>query len=131
MKNLTLKAKRFLASEDGPTAVEYAVMLALIGASLWRLEQGGEPAEVRATVTAETAAGTAPLTAPAEPRLVRADSWLAVAVLEDHIASLDDALNYARISGGPAEVARLERTRAELFASYSQLRYAERVSANF
>ena len=56
---------------------------------------------------------------------------LAVAVLEDHIASLDDALNYARISGGPAEVARLERTRAELFASYSQLRYAERVSANF
>ena len=30
MKNLALKMKRFLASEDGPTAVEYAVMLALI-----------------------------------------------------------------------------------------------------
>ena len=30
MKNLVLKAKRFLAAEDGPTAVEYAVMLALI-----------------------------------------------------------------------------------------------------
>ncbi len=30
MKNLTLKMRRFLASEDGPTAVEYAVMLALI-----------------------------------------------------------------------------------------------------
>ena len=30
MKNLALKAQRFLASEDGPTAVEYAVMLALI-----------------------------------------------------------------------------------------------------
>ena len=30
MKNLTLKLRHFLASEDGPTAVEYAVMLALI-----------------------------------------------------------------------------------------------------
>jgi pilus assembly protein Flp/PilA len=30
VKNLTLKMRRFLASEDGPTAVEYAVMLALI-----------------------------------------------------------------------------------------------------
>ena len=30
MKNLINKAQRFLKSEDGPTAVEYAVMLALI-----------------------------------------------------------------------------------------------------
>jgi len=30
MKSLALKVQRFLASEDGPTAVEYAVMLALI-----------------------------------------------------------------------------------------------------
>ena len=30
MKTFTLKVQRFLASEDGPTAVEYAVMLALI-----------------------------------------------------------------------------------------------------
>lgn len=30
MKSLALKMKRFLVSEDGPTAVEYAVMLALI-----------------------------------------------------------------------------------------------------
>ena len=30
MKNLAKKVQRFLASEDGPTAVEYAVMLALI-----------------------------------------------------------------------------------------------------
>jgi pilus assembly protein Flp/PilA len=30
MKNLTAKLKRFLKSEDGPTAVEYAVMLSLI-----------------------------------------------------------------------------------------------------
>ena len=30
MKSLDKKLLRFLASEDGPTAVEYAVMLALI-----------------------------------------------------------------------------------------------------
>ena len=30
MKKYALKVQRFLASEDGPTAVEYAVMLALI-----------------------------------------------------------------------------------------------------
>jgi pilus assembly protein Flp/PilA len=30
MKSFALKLQRFLASEDGPTAVEYAVMLALI-----------------------------------------------------------------------------------------------------
>jgi len=30
MSSLTQKIRRFLAAEDGPTAVEYAVMLALI-----------------------------------------------------------------------------------------------------
>jgi pilus assembly protein Flp/PilA len=30
MKNFANSVKRFLVSEDGPTAVEYAVMLALI-----------------------------------------------------------------------------------------------------
>ena len=30
MKSLALKIQKFLKSEDGPTAVEYAVMLALI-----------------------------------------------------------------------------------------------------
>ena len=30
MKSFAKKLQRFLASEDGPTAVEYAVMLALI-----------------------------------------------------------------------------------------------------
>ena len=30
MNTLALKLRRFLISEDGPTAVEYAVMLALI-----------------------------------------------------------------------------------------------------
>ena len=30
MNNLVKKVRRFLASEDGPTAVEYAVLLAMI-----------------------------------------------------------------------------------------------------
>ena len=30
MRNLMTRVQRFLTSEDGPTAVEYAVMLALI-----------------------------------------------------------------------------------------------------
>lgn len=30
MKNFMTKVKNFLKSEDGPTAVEYAIMLALI-----------------------------------------------------------------------------------------------------
>jgi pilus assembly protein Flp/PilA len=30
MNNLTARVRRFLVSEDGPTAVEYAVMLSLI-----------------------------------------------------------------------------------------------------
>lgn len=30
MRDFALKVRRFLESEDGPTAVEYAVMLALI-----------------------------------------------------------------------------------------------------
>jgi len=30
MKNLMTKVQKFLKSEDGPTAVEYAIMLALI-----------------------------------------------------------------------------------------------------
>jgi pilus assembly protein Flp/PilA len=30
MKSLAVKVHRFLVSEDGPTAVEYAVMVALI-----------------------------------------------------------------------------------------------------
>jgi len=117
------RARRRLVLARGAAA---ALVLALVGASAWRLEPGDELAEVPVTVAA-----TNQRAALVEPRIVRADSWLAVAALEDHIASLDDALNYARLDGGAADVARLERTRAELLASYSQLRYAERVSANF
>jgi len=103
-----------------------AMLVVLTGASLWRL---GEPSA--GATMADAGAMIAPDEALPEPRIVRADTYLAVAALEDHLASLDDALNYARVSAGPADVARLERTRAELLTSYTQLRYAERVSANF
>jgi hypothetical protein len=118
-----VRSRRRLAWARGSAA---ALVLALVGGTAWRLEQGTDLAEVEVAVVATEARDAA-----AQPRIVRADSYLAVAALEDHIATLDDALNYARLRGGSAEVARLERTRAELFASYSQLRYAERVSANF
>jgi len=103
-----------------------ALVVALVGASAWRLDDhGAAPQVVRET--AAPARGH-----EAEPRIVRADTYLAVAALEDHIASLDDALNVARAySPRGEEVARLERTRAELLDSYAQVRYAELVSANF
>jgi hypothetical protein len=103
------------------------VVVALVGASAWRLDVDRQQKVVKAD----------PVTAPApvhetEPRIVRADTYLAVAALEDHIASIDDALNVARAySPRGEEVARLERTRAELLDSYAQVRYAELVSANF
>jgi hypothetical protein len=100
-----------------------ALVVALVGASVWRLDQPETDPE-------ERVAKAAPVPVP-QPRMVRADTWLAVAALEDHIASVDDALNYARVRGGTADVARLERTRAELINSYRQVRYAEMVSANF
>jgi hypothetical protein len=102
-----------------------ALFIALVGASVWRFDQPPAPPMVDLAPVSEEAA------VALQPRIVRADSWLAVAALEDHIASLDEALNVARQSGGTAEVARLEQTRAELFASYNQVRYAQLVSANF
>jgi hypothetical protein len=101
------------------------LVVALVGASAWRLEQHrADPAETMAKAV------PAPQPAP-QPRIVRADTYFAVAALEDHIASVDDLLNVARLRGGTEDVARLERTRAELIASYQQVRYAEMVSANF
>jgi hypothetical protein len=102
-----------------------ALVVALAGASVWRLDQ-------RSIEPIESVAAVAPVRTPApQPRIVRADTYLAVAALEDHIANVDDALNYARLRGGTADVARLERTRAELIDSYTRVRYAEMVSANF
>ena len=101
------------------------LVLALVGASLWRLGVDRVPEIVQEDAL------PAPLPEP-EPRIVRADTYLAVAALEDHIASLDDAINAARAYAPRGEeVARLERTRAELLDSYAQVRYAELVSANF
>lgn len=101
-----------------------ALVIALVGASIWRLDHGADPAEeTLAPHVAES---------PPQPRIVRADSYMAVAALEDHIASVDDALSVARAySPRGAEVARLERTRAELLDSYSRVRYAEMVNATF
>jgi len=104
-----------------------ALIISMLGLSLWRFErpQAGAPE----TVVDATPVADAQAT---QPRIVRADTYLAVAALEDHIASLDDALNVARAySPRGEEVARLERTRAELLDSYAQVRYAELVSANF
>jgi hypothetical protein len=104
-----------------------ALLVALVGASLWRI--GGND-----TVPVADPGDAAPAAraASAEPRIVRADTYMAVAALEDHIARVDDALSVAR-SYAPrgAEVARLERTRADLLDSYAQVRYAELVSANY
>lgn len=102
-----------------------ALVVAVVGASLWRFDHGDGAVPVIAPD--EVVASADP-----QPRIVRADTYLAVAALEDHIASVDDALNVARAyAPNGAEVARLERTRNELLDSYASVRYAEMVSANF
>ena len=106
------------------------LVLALVGASLWRLEDH-EPAAPPVVNVTSPAATPPAATKESQPRIVRADTYFAVAALEDHIATVDDALNYARLTGGDADVARLERTREELIDSYRRVRYAELVSANF
>jgi hypothetical protein len=106
------------------------LLVALLGASFWRL---GDHGAARQLAHEDPAPAPAPVHEhELEPRIVRADTYLAVAALEDHIASLDDAINVARAySPRGEEIARLERTRAELLDSYAQVRYAELVSANF
>jgi len=102
------------------------LVVAFVGASVWRLG----PANVNPDPIPETSAEAA--VEVSQPRIVRADTYLALAALEDHIARVDDALNVARLTAPRgAEVARLERTRNELLDSYAQVRYAELVSANF
>ena len=116
------RARRRLAYARGTASV---LVVALVAASVWRFDQPiDQPMAASADVPEDVMQAS-------QPRIVRADTYLAVAALEDHIATLDDALNVARLRGGSAEVARLERTRAELFDSYTQVRYAELVSANF
>jgi hypothetical protein len=118
-----VRARRRLAIARGTASM---LVVALVGASVWRFVAPSTTFDQVASAPDSQAASPDP-----QPRIVRADTYLAVAALEDHIASLDDALNVARLREGPAEVARLERTRAELLDSYAQVRYAELVSANF
>jgi len=119
------RARRRLSYARGTASV---LVVALVAASVWRFDQPPDTTMVT-TIVDNTPESEEAMTA--QPRIVRADTYLAVAALEDHIASIDDALNVARQSGGTMEVARLEKTRAELFASYTQVRYAQLVSANF
>lgn len=117
------RARRRLKVARGAAAM---LLVALVGASFWRLEnQAISPdiAGVNGTAPAAAAQGL-------QQRIVRADTYFAVAALEDHIATVDDALNYARVNGQQADIVRLERTRAELFDSYRRVRYAEMLSAN-
>jgi hypothetical protein len=119
-----VRTRRRVAVARGATG---ALVLAMLSVSAWRL----------APRTHEvTAMPTAAVTEPSEAaipqqRLVRADNYLALAAIEDHIANIDDAISMARLSGPAADVQRLERTRAELFDSYTQVRYAQMVAANF
>lgn len=97
------------------------LVLAMVSLSAWRLTRNDHPPTV-----------AQPESSLSQPRLVRADTYLALAAIEDHIATLDDALSDARLMAPrSAEVARLERTRAELMDSYTRVRYAEMVSNNF
>ena len=105
-----------------------ALVVAMVGVGVWRFDQPPGSPPQRGAEEPALAAAAAPAS---QPRIVRADTYFAVAALEDHIASIDDALNDARLSGGSADVARLERTRALLVDSYTSVRYAEMVNANF
>jgi hypothetical protein len=106
-----------------------ALLIAMISVSVWRMERSGL---VATPATADMAPVDGAPTRVPEQHLVRADTYLALATIEDHIASIDDALSDARvIAPGGAEVARLERTRAELLDSYVRVRYADMVAANF
>jgi len=117
------RERRRLAFARGTAS---ALVIAMVGVSVWRFDQ--QPVDSPRAEVEPLPAVDAPAS---QPRIVRADTYFAVAALEDHIASIDDALNDARLRGGPAEVARLERTRALLVDSYTSVRYAEMVNANF
>jgi len=117
------RARRRLAIARG---VAGALAIVLVSASVWRFG----PADLEPAIASVTPESTELVVSNTQPRIVRADTFFAVVALEEHIASIDDALNDARMSAGQAEVARLERTRAELLDSYTRVRYAEMLSAN-
>jgi hypothetical protein len=139
--HLAARLRSLDALPDPAPSFGYDEMLARRELQQTRARQRLHAARATASVLVVALVGAAPVVEPAvvataesrpQPRIVRADSYLAVAALEDHIASVDDALSVARAySPSGAEVARLERTRAELLDSYSRVRYAEMVSATF
>jgi hypothetical protein len=114
------RARRRVAVARG---VAGALAIALVSVSVWRFERPD-------TTVANAASEAEEALQVTQPRIVRADTYFAVAALEDHIAIIDEALNDARARSRPAEVARLEHTRAELVDSYTRVRYAEMLSAN-
>ena len=86
-----------------------ALVVAMVLGSVWRFT-GNETAEVMAAAPDAPAESTPAAREANQPRLVRADTYLALAALEDHIATIDDALSDARlIAPRGAEVARLCR----------------------
>lgn len=113
--------------------VAAALVTAMIGVSAWHLGRTGDPTADDPAAQGLAATRLAPPPArPAEQRLVRADTWLALAAIEEHIANIDDALTDARVNAPHGvDVARLERTRAELLDSYDHVRYADMVAVNF
>ena len=61
MKNLMTKVSKFMKSEDGPTAVEYAIMLALIViVCLTAIQAIGTAAESKFQEIATSLEATAP-----------------------------------------------------------------------
>jgi hypothetical protein len=67
---------------------------------------------------------------PAEPAIVRVETRLAVADLEDRIAWVDDALTDEHYEGVDlAQLAALQRERVRLINSLAQVRYAETLAA--
>jgi hypothetical protein len=114
-------------------SVAGALVVAMLGVSAWHLGRPVDRAEGESSVQGLTASRPAsqPRQFP-EQRMVRADTWLALAAIEEHIASIDDALSDARVNAPHGvDVARLERTRAELLDSYAHVRYADMVAVNF
>lgn len=115
------RARRRVAVARGVAGV---LAIALVSLSVWRFERPNAPAVANVESPVEEAQDVT------HPRIVRADTYFAVAALEDHIALIDEALNDARARARKADVASLERTRAELVDSYTRVRYAEMLSAS-
>ena len=107
------RARRRLALARGTAS---ALVIAMVGVERLALRAGA--GDERRGGDAPESSATA---APPQPRIVRADTYLAVAALEDHIASIDDALNDARLRRAAPPMWRAWSARARLLVdSYAQ-----------